>query len=100
MQPLREMQPRRMEIDMDAPGARDVKGRATILDKVILLDKGICILDFDKFIWIQMNQNYDKHVERLTNWKDISEEEEWVDKARIIILFFMKWGTLILDIML
>jgi hypothetical protein len=52
MQPLREMQPRRMEIDMDAPGARDVKGRATILDKVILLDKGICILDFDKFIWI------------------------------------------------
>jgi hypothetical protein len=47
-----------------------------------------------------MNQNYDKHVERLTNWKDISEEEEWVDKARIIILFFMKWGTLILDIML
>jgi hypothetical protein len=38
-----------------------------------------------------MKQNYDKHVERLKNWKDISGKEEWDDKARLITLFFMKW---------
>jgi hypothetical protein len=46
------VQPRKMEIDMDASGATYVKRRATILDIAILLDKGICIIDFDKFIWI------------------------------------------------
>ncbi len=46
MQPLRKVQLRRMEINMDALGATYVKRRATILDK------GTCILDFDRFIWI------------------------------------------------
>jgi hypothetical protein len=30
----------------------------------------------NRFMWIQTKQNYDKHVERMENWKDISEEEE------------------------
>ncbi len=30
----------------------------------------------DRFMWIQMKQNYDKHVERLENWKNISEKEK------------------------
>jgi hypothetical protein len=47
-----------------------------------------------------MKQNYDKHVERLENWKDIREQEEWVDKAGFITLFFMKWETLISYMML
>jgi hypothetical protein len=47
-----------------------------------------------------MKQNYDKHVERLKNWKDVSGKEEWADKARLITLFFMKWEAPIQDIML
>jgi hypothetical protein len=27
----------------------------------------------------------------MENWKDINEEEEWVDKARLVILFMMNW---------
>jgi hypothetical protein len=40
-------------------------------------------------MWIQMKQNYDKHVKRMENWKDISEEEEWVCNARLVILNLM-----------
>lgn len=71
-----------------------------MLDRATLLERGIHILDPDRFMWIQTKQNYEKHVERLGNWKDINEEEEWVDKARFVTLFFMKWETLVLDIML
>jgi hypothetical protein len=47
-----------------------------------------------------MKQNYDKHVERLKNWKEVNEKEEWVDKVGLITLFFMKWETPIPNIML
>jgi hypothetical protein len=38
-------------------------------------------------MWIQMKQNYDKHVERMDNWKDISEEKDWASKARLVPFF-------------
>ncbi len=81
---------------MVAPGVVDVRRRATMLDRATLLERGILILDLDRFMWMQTKQKYDKHVERLENWKDINEEEEWVNKARLIILFFMKWEAPIL----
>jgi hypothetical protein len=28
-----------------------------------------------------MKHNYDKHVERMANWNNISEEEEWASKV-------------------
>ncbi len=64
---LIEVQPSAMEIDMNAPGSVKVRRHAMIMDKATLLDKGIRILDLDRFMWIQMKQNYDKHVERLEN---------------------------------
>jgi len=85
-----------MEIDMVAPRVADVKRRATMLDRATLLEKGIHILDPDRFMWIQTKKKYDKHVDRLENWKNINEEEKWVNKARLIILFFMKWEAPIL----
>jgi len=36
----------------------------------------------------------------MENWKDISEKEEWVNKARLVILFLMNWEAPIPDIML
>jgi hypothetical protein len=36
-----------------------------------------------------MKWKYDKHVERMENWKDINEEEKWASKARLVTLFFM-----------
>jgi hypothetical protein len=33
--------------------------------------------------------NYDKHVERMENWKDINEEEEWASKVRLASPFLM-----------
>jgi hypothetical protein len=40
-------------------------------------------------MWIQTKHNYDKHVERMENWKDISEEENWAFKVRLVPLFSM-----------
>jgi hypothetical protein len=48
----KKVQLSRMEIDMVTPRAIDVRRRATILDKTTLLDKGICILDLNGFVWI------------------------------------------------
>jgi hypothetical protein len=61
------------------------------MDRTTLLDKGICILDLDQFMWIQMKWKYDKHVERMENWKDINEREEWASKVGLVILFLMNW---------
>ncbi len=58
------------------------------------------VSDPNIFMWIQMKQNYNKHVERLENWKVVNEEEKRVDKARLVTLFFMKWEAPLLDIML
>ncbi len=54
-----EMERREVEVVM--------KRRCTILDKATLLEKGIKILDLKHFMWTQMKQNYDKHVERMEN---------------------------------
>jgi hypothetical protein len=70
------------------------------MDRTTLLDKGIHISDLDIFIWIQMKQNYDNHIERLKKWKNINEEEEWLIKQCLSLCFFMKWEAMILDIML
>jgi hypothetical protein len=43
------------------------KIKCIILNRVTLLDKGIKILDPKRFMWTQMKQNYDKHVERMEN---------------------------------
>ncbi len=48
------------------------KRKHTILDRVTLLEKGIKIPDPKCFMWTQMKQNYDKHVEQIENWKDIA----------------------------
>ncbi len=88
-----------MEINMTAPKDIEVRRQATIMDRTTLLNKGICILDPKKIMWIQTKQDYDKHVERLENWKNISEEEKWTNKVNLIILFLMNQETTILDIM-
>jgi len=38
------------------------KRRHIVLDKVTILEKGIKILDPDRFMWTQTKYNYDKHV--------------------------------------
>jgi hypothetical protein len=52
------------------------KRRRAILEKATLLEKGIKIPNLERFVWTQMKQNYDKHVEHMENWKDIVEEED------------------------
>jgi hypothetical protein len=52
------------------------KRRCTILDTFTLLEKCIKNPDPKQFTWTQTKQNYDKHLERMENWKDIFEEEE------------------------
>jgi hypothetical protein len=42
------------------------KRRCAILDIVTLLEKGIKILDSERFMWTQTKQNNDKHV----NWME------------------------------
>jgi len=38
------------------------KRRHAILDKATLLEKRIKISNLERFMWTQMKQNYDKHV--------------------------------------
>jgi len=52
------------------------KKRCTLLDKATLLEKGIKILNPERFMWTQMKQNYDKYVEQMGSWKDIIIEED------------------------
>ncbi len=47
-----------------------------------------------------MKQNYDRHVERMENWKDISEEKDWAFKARLVPLFLVCWEAPMPDVML
>jgi hypothetical protein len=34
-----------------------------------------------------MKHKYDKHAERMDNWKDINEEEEWASNVGLVTLF-------------
>jgi hypothetical protein len=76
------------------------KKRHAILDRATILEKGIKFLDPKQFMWTQMKQNYDRHVEQMENWKDIAKEENWASKARLVPLFRMDWQTLMLGVML
>ncbi len=71
-----------------------------ILDRTTLLEKGIKILDPKRFMWTQMKQNYDKHVEQMDNQKDIVQEEDWASKVGLVPLFLMDWQTLMFNVML
>ncbi len=77
-----------------------VKRRRVIMDKVTFLEKAIKIPDLEQFMWTQTKQNYDKHVEQMENQKDITEEADWVSKARLIPLFLMGWEALMPNVML
>jgi hypothetical protein len=77
-----------------------VKRRHTILNRATFLEKGIKIPNLEQFMWTYTQQNYDKHVEHMENWKDIVEEEDWASKARPIPLFLMGWETPMHDVML
>ncbi len=85
---------------MSAPRATKARKHAIIMDITTLLDKGICIPDPNQFMWIQTKQNYEKHVERTKDQKDINEEEKWAFKGRLVILFTMNQETPMPNIML
>jgi len=74
VQEMTKTQLRAMEIEMQESNVA-AKKRHAIMDKATLLEKGIRIPNLEQFMWIQMKQNYDKHVKRMENWKDINEEE-------------------------
>ncbi len=76
------------------------KRRRKILDKITLLEKGIKILNLERFMWTQTKYNYDKHVEWMENYKDIVVEEDWASKAWFVPLFLKGWEALMLDVML
>ncbi len=48
----REMQLIRIEIDMITVEVTNARRRINILDGITLLDKGICISNLYKFLWI------------------------------------------------
>ncbi len=77
-----------------------MKRRHTILDKATLLEKGIKIPDLDQSMQTHKKQNYDKHVEQVENWKDITDEKDQASKARLVPLFLMDWQPLMPDVML
>ncbi len=68
-----------------------MKRRCMILDRITLLEKGIKIPDPKQFMWTQVKQNYDKHVEQMENWNDIDEEEDQAFKIGLVPLFLMDW---------
>ncbi len=76
------------------------KIKPTIMDKTTLLEKVIRIPNPKRFMWIHTKQNYNRHVERMENWKDISEEKDWGFKAGLVPLFLMSWEALMLNVML
>jgi hypothetical protein len=76
------------------------KRRHTLLNRATLLEKGIKIPNPKQFMWTQMKQNYDKHVERMENWKDIVKEEDWASKIWLLVLFLMDWQASMPDVML
>ncbi len=89
---LMEMEQHEMEVV--------VKRRCTFLDIVTFLEKGIKILDPKHFMWTQTKWNYDKHIKRMENRKDIVVEEDQASKARLVLFILMGWEALMPDVML
>jgi hypothetical protein len=77
-----------------------MKRRCVILDKATFLEKGICIPNHEQFMWIKTKHNYNRHVERMENWNDIDEEEEWASKVSLVDLFLLSWEAPMPDVML
>ncbi len=77
-----------------------MKRRHTILNRGTLLEKGIKIPNPNQFMWTQIKQNYDKHIEWMENQKDIAEEEDWAFKTRLVPLFLMDWQAPMPNVML
>jgi hypothetical protein len=63
---MAEAQQRVMEMEQREMEAI-AKRRRAILDRATLLEKGIKIPNLKQFMWTQMKQNYDKHVEWMEN---------------------------------
>ncbi len=61
------------------------------MDRATFLEKGIRIPNLKRFMWIQTKENYERHVEKMKNQKDISEEEDHASKQRLVPLFMMNW---------
>jgi len=76
------------------------KRRCLVLDKVTLLEKGIKIPNLEQFMWTQTKHNYDKHVEWMENWKDITTDEDWDSKVTFVPLFLMGWEAPMPNVML
>ncbi len=51
-------------------------------------------------MWTYTKQNYDKHVERMENWKDITTKEDQASKVKLVPLFVMAWEASMPDVML
>ncbi len=51
-------------------------------------------------MWTQTKQNYDKHIERMENQKDIATKEDWACKARLVPLCLMGWEAPMPNVML
>jgi hypothetical protein len=47
-----------------------------------------------------MKHNYNRHVERMENWKDIEEEENWAFKVGLVLLFLKSWEAPMFNVML
>jgi hypothetical protein len=64
-------------IEMDQCEAKVItKRKCIILDRATLLEKNTKIPYLECFMWTQTKHNYDKHIERMENWKDIVVEED------------------------
>ncbi len=71
-----EAQQKAMEMEQHEAEAI-AKRRCVILDRTTLLEKGIKILDLERFMWTWTKKNYDKHIKQMENQKDIAKEEDW-----------------------
>ncbi len=81
------LQPNGMEIDMITPWAIDARIISTIINITTLLDKGIRILDLNKFMWIHTKHNYDKHVERLETEKTLVKRKSGLIRQGLSLYF-------------
>ncbi len=83
-----EMEQREVEVVM--------KKRRVIFDKSTHLEKAIKILNLQHFMWTQKKQNYDKHIKRMENQKDIATKKDQASKVG----FLMGWEILMSNVML
>jgi hypothetical protein len=66
------------------------KKRRAILDKVTCLEKGIKILDHERFMWTQTKHNYDKHVKQWRIGRILLQKKIRLLKQGLFLCFL--WG--------